>query len=32
MATKKTAQCDENLGRFKGNFVAVLDRRENKSL
>ena len=32
MATKKTEQRDENLGHIKGNFAAVLDRTENKSM
>ena len=29
---EKTAQRDENQGRIKGNFAAVLDRTENKSM
>ena len=32
MAMKKTAQRDENSGRNKGSFAAVLDRTENKSM
>ena len=29
---EERAQCDENQGRIKGNFVAVFDRTENKSM
>ena len=32
MATKKTAQHNENYGWIKGNFVPVFDRTENNAM